>query len=52
VLVSDARVLPRLWHLLDGLPVCGVLPPLLVVRTQIHYGWRASFYFFGLFGVA
>jgi len=27
------------------------LTPLLVVPIQIHYGWRASFYCFGLLGV-
>jgi ACS family glucarate transporter-like MFS transporter len=30
----------------------GALAPLLVVPIQIRYGWRASFYLFGLLGVA
>lgn len=30
----------------------GALSPLLVVPIQAHYGWRASFYVFGLVGVA
>ncbi len=30
----------------------GALAPLLVVPIQMRYGWRASFYVFGLFGVA
>ena len=30
----------------------GGLAPLLVVPIQIHYGWRASFYVFGILGVA
>jgi MFS transporter, ACS family, glucarate transporter len=30
----------------------GGLAPLLVVPIQIHYGWRASFYVFGVLGVA
>ncbi len=29
----------------------GALSPLLVVPLQIHYGWRASFYLFGIVGV-
>ena len=29
----------------------GALAPLLVVPIQMHYGWRASFYVFGLLGV-
>ena len=29
----------------------GALAPLLVVPIQIHYGWRASFYVFGILGV-
>lgn len=29
----------------------GALAPLLVVPIQIHYGWRASFYLFGILGV-
>lgn len=29
----------------------GAMVPLLVVPIQIHYGWRASFYFFGVLGV-
>lgn len=29
----------------------GALAPLLVVPIQIRYGWRASFYLFGLLGV-
>ena len=28
----------------------GAISPLLVVPIQIHYGWRASFYAFGLLG--
>jgi MFS transporter, ACS family, glucarate transporter len=31
--------------------VGGALTPFLVVPIQVHYGWRASFYLFGLFGV-
>jgi MFS family permease len=30
----------------------GAIAPLLVVPIQIHYGWRASFYLFGILGVA
>ena len=30
----------------------GAVAPLLVLPIQIRYGWRASFYLFGLFGVA
>ncbi len=30
----------------------GAFAPLLVVPIQVHYGWRASFYVFGIFGVA
>jgi sugar phosphate permease len=30
----------------------GMIAPLLVVPIQIHYGWRASFYVFGILGVA
>jgi MFS transporter, ACS family, glucarate transporter len=30
----------------------GAISPLLVVPIQMRYGWRASFYIFGLFGVA
>jgi MFS transporter, ACS family, glucarate transporter len=29
----------------------GAIAPLLVVPIQIHYGWRASFYVFGILGV-
>ncbi len=29
----------------------GAFAPLLVVPIQIHYGWRASFYLFGIVGV-
>ena len=29
----------------------GALAPLLVVPIQMHYGWRASFYLFGVIGV-
>jgi MFS family permease len=32
--------------------VGGMIAPLLVVPIQIHYGWRASFYVFGILGVA
>jgi MFS family permease len=30
----------------------GAFAPLLVVPIQSHYGWRASFYLFGILGVA
>jgi MFS transporter, ACS family, glucarate transporter len=30
----------------------GAIAPLLVVPIQVHYGWRASFYLFGIVGVA
>jgi MFS transporter, ACS family, glucarate transporter len=30
----------------------GAITPLLVVPIQVHYGWRASFYLFGVLGVA
>lgn len=30
----------------------GAIAPLVVVPIQIHYGWRASFYVFGVVGVA
>lgn len=29
----------------------GAIAPLLVVPIQIHYGWRASFYAFGILGI-
>lgn len=29
----------------------GAIAPLLVVPIQIHYGWRASFFLFGILGV-
>jgi len=29
----------------------GAIAPLLVVPIQVHYGWRASFYVFGVLGV-
>ena len=29
----------------------GAISPLVMVPIQTHYGWRASFYLFGLFGV-
>ena len=29
----------------------GAIAPLLVVPIQVHYGWRASFYLFGILGV-
>jgi MFS transporter, ACS family, glucarate transporter len=29
----------------------GAFAPLLVVPIQVHYGWRASFYVFGILGV-
>jgi MFS family permease len=32
--------------------VGGAIAPLLVVPIQVHYGWRASFYAFGILGVA
>jgi MFS transporter, ACS family, glucarate transporter len=31
--------------------VGGAIAPLLVVPIQIHYGWRTSFYLFGILGV-
>jgi ACS family glucarate transporter-like MFS transporter len=30
----------------------GAFAPLLVVPIQVHYGWRASFFIFGILGVA
>ncbi len=30
----------------------GAIAPLLVIPIQVHYGWRASFYLFGILGVA
>jgi MFS transporter, ACS family, glucarate transporter len=30
----------------------GVLAPLLIVPIQTHFGWRTSFYIFGLLGIA
>ena len=30
----------------------GAIAPLLVVPIQVHYGWRASFFVFGVLGVA
>jgi ACS family glucarate transporter-like MFS transporter len=30
----------------------GAIAPLLIVPIQIHFGWRVSFYLFGIFGVA
>jgi MFS family permease len=32
--------------------VGAAIAPLLVVPIQLHYGWRASFYVFGILGVA
>ena len=29
----------------------GAIAPLLIVPIQVHYGWRASFYVFGLVGI-
>jgi MFS family permease len=29
----------------------GAIAPLLVIPIQVHYGWRASFYVFGVLGV-
>jgi ACS family glucarate transporter-like MFS transporter len=37
--------------LLMASQIGGALAPLLVVPIQIRYGWRASFYMFGLLGV-
>lgn len=37
--------------ILMSVQVGGALAPLLVVPIQAHYGWRASFYLFGVFGV-
>jgi MFS transporter, ACS family, glucarate transporter len=34
-----------------SIQIGGALAPLLVVPIQAHYGWRASFYLFGIFGV-
>jgi ACS family glucarate transporter-like MFS transporter len=36
---------------LTAIQVGGALTPLIVVPIQIRYGWRASFYIFGIFGV-
>jgi MFS transporter, ACS family, glucarate transporter len=30
----------------------GAIAPLLIVPIQVHFGWRASFYLFGVLGVA
>lgn len=30
----------------------GAIAPLLIVPIQVHFGWRASFYVFGILGVA
>lgn len=38
--------------LLGAAQLGGALAPLLVVPIQIRYGWRASFYCFGIVGVA
>ena len=42
----------RAWAvvLLSG-QLGGVLAPLLVVPVQAHFGWRSSFFVFGVFGV-
>jgi ACS family glucarate transporter-like MFS transporter len=37
--------------LLMASQIGGAIAPLLVVPIQIRYGWRASFYLFGLFGI-
>ena len=37
--------------ILMSVQVGGALAPLLVVPIQAHYGWRAAFYLFGVFGV-
>jgi sugar phosphate permease len=31
--------------------VGGAIAPLLIVPIQMHFGWRASFYVFGIFGI-
>lgn len=38
--------------ILAAAQVGGAISPLLVVPIQIRYGWRASFYLFGILGVA
>ncbi len=37
--------------MLAAAQVGGALSPVLVVPIQMHYGWRASFYVFGIIGV-
>ena len=37
--------------ILMSVQIGGALTPLMVVPIQAHYGWRASFYLFGIFGV-
>lgn len=34
-----------------SIQIGGAIAPLLVVPIQAHYGWRASFYIFGIFGI-
>lgn len=42
----------RAWGLsLMALQIGGVLAPLVVVPVQARFGWRASFYLFGVLGV-
>ena len=38
--------------ILAAAQVGGAISPLIVVPIQIRYGWRASFYLFGILGVA
>jgi MFS transporter, ACS family, glucarate transporter len=38
--------------ILAAAQIGGAISPLLVVPIQVRYGWRASFYLFGILGVA
>ena len=45
---SRARAWGLIWMTSQ---VGAALAPLLVVPIQLHYGWRASFYLFGILGI-
>ena len=47
--LSRARAWGIVWMTSQ---IGGALAPLLVVPIQLRYGWRASFYLFGILGVA
>src|SRR5437867_13417262 len=56
-LMKNVRWFPRTQRasisgvLLMASQIGGAIAPLLVVPIQIRYGWRASFYIFGVLGL-